>query len=152
MEIVRSIRNVRSDAGVEPARWISADIYAGDMADAFGSARREIGFLARIADDELRIHSGPPAQDAQAMTALAGDVVASLPLAGMVDLGAERARLEKELEEARAEQHRAEKQLSNEAFTSRAPEHVVQVQRDRLERAKEQVALIQQRLAAVADG
>jgi len=152
MEIVRAIRNVRSDAGVEPGRWISADIHAGDLADAFEGARREIGFLARIADDQLRIHADPATQHAKAMTAIAGEIVASLPLADMVDLGAERARLEKELEEAQAEQQRAEKQLSNESFISRAPEHVVQVQRDRLERAKEQVAMIGQRLAALVDG
>ena len=152
MELVRSIRNVRSDAGVEPARWISADIHAGDLAADFEASRREIGFLARIADDHLRIHAGPAEQNPQAMTAIAGEVVASLPLADMVDLEAERARLAKELEDATQEQQRAEKQLSNESFVSRAPEHVVQVQRERLERAKEQVTVIGQRLAALGDG
>jgi valyl-tRNA synthetase len=151
MELVRSVRNVRSDAGVEPARWISADVYAGKLAGAFESSRREIGFLARIADDHLHIHAGPAEQNAQAMTAMAGDVVASLPLADMVDLGAERARLEKELDEVRLELQRAEKQLSNESFVSRAPEHVVKVQRDRLERSQEQAALIEKRLAALGD-
>jgi valyl-tRNA synthetase len=151
MEMVRSIRNVRSDAGVEPARWISADIYAGELSDGFEASRREIGFLARIADDQLRILAGPAEQNAQAMTAIAGDVVASLPLADMVDLAAERARLEKELDDVRMEQQRAEKQLSNESFVSRAPEHVVKVQRDRQERAKEQAAMIEQRLAALGN-
>jgi valyl-tRNA synthetase len=46
------------------------------------------------------------------------------------------------------EQQRAEKQLSNESFVSRAPDHVVQVQRDRLERANEQIAVIERRLDA----
>lgn len=151
MELVRSIRNVRSDAGVEPARWISADVYAGDLTPAFAAARREIGFLARIADDQLRFHEGQSPSDPNTMTAIAGDVVASLPLADMVDLGAERARLEKELEEALAEQNRAEKQLSNESFVSRAPEHVVQVQRDRLARATEQAEVIRARLASVGN-
>jgi len=90
METVRAIRNVRSDAGVEPARWISADIHAGDLAEAFESARREIAFLARIADDQLRIHSGAAVSEPKTMKALAGDGVASLPLADMVDLDRER--------------------------------------------------------------
>jgi valyl-tRNA synthetase len=151
-ETVRAIRNVRSDAGVEPARWISADIYAGYLTTQFESSRREIGFLARIEDDHLRFLEGTAANDSNTMTAIAGDVVASLPLADMVDLDAERARLQKELEEALAEKERAEKQLSNESFVSRAPEKVVQVQRDRLARASEQAAVIQQRLEALADG
>ena len=78
--------------------------------------------------------------------------MASLPLEDMVDLGAERARLEKELDETRKEMERADRQLSNEAFVARAPEHVVKVQRDRLERAKEQATILEQRLAALADG
>ncbi len=85
------------------------------------------------------------------MTAIAGDVVAALPLADMVDLGAERVRLEKELEEVLAEQGRAEKQLSNESFISRAPENVVQVQRDRLARATEQAEVIRARLESLAN-
>jgi valyl-tRNA synthetase len=151
MEMVRSIRNVRSDAGVEPARWISADIYADELAPAFRTARREIAFLARIADDELRFHEGAAPNEPNTMTALAGDIVASLPMAGMVDLNAERARLEKELEEALAEKGRAEAQLSNESFVSRAPEKVVQVQRDRLARATEQAEVISARLESLAD-
>jgi len=151
MELVRAIRNVRSDAGVEPARWISADIHAGNLTAAFESARREIGFLARIADDQLRFVDGPASNEANTMTAIAGDVVASLPLADMVDLDAERARLEKELEEALAEKERAEKQLSNESFVSRAPEKVVQVQRDRLARAEEQAGIIRARLEALGN-
>ncbi len=151
MELVRSIRNVRSDAGVEPARWISADIYAGDLTEAFRSARREIAFLARIADDQLRFHDGAASTGSNTMTAIAGDVVASLPLADMVDLDAERSRLEKELDDALAEKERAEKQLSNESFVSRAPENVVQVQRDRLARATEQADVIKARLESLGN-
>ncbi|HWV25575.1 MAG TPA: valine--tRNA ligase [Thermomicrobiales bacterium] len=151
MELVRAIRNVRTEAGVEPARWIAADIYAGALSSQFAAANREIAFLARIADDQLAFHEGRAPKDAQARTAIAGDVVASLPLAGMVDLGAERERLEKELEEVLAEMDRAGKQLSNESFVSRAPEKVVQVQRDRLARATEQAGTIRQRLEALGD-
>jgi valyl-tRNA synthetase len=151
MEMVRSIRNVRSDTGVKPARWISADIYAGELTSAFKSARREVAFLARIAEDELRFHAGAAPNEPNTMTAIAGDIVASLPMAGMVDLDAERTRLEKELEDVLAEKGRAEKQLANESFVSRAPEKVVQVQRDRLSRATEQAGVIRARLESLAD-
>jgi valyl-tRNA synthetase len=69
-----------------------------------------------------------------------------LPLAGMVDLDAERDRLRKEIASAEAERDRARAQLGNEAFVSRAPEKVVEVQRRRLVTAEEQIALLGRRL------
>ena len=74
-------------------------------------------------------------------------MVATLPLAGMVDLDAERARLEKELEAAHQEQARATTSLSNEAFVSRAPAQVVDQQRNRLRIANEQIEVLAKRLA-----
>src|SRR5690606_21092972 len=73
MELVRSIRNVRTEAGVEPARWISADIFAGTLTTTLDGARREIGFRARIADDQLHFREGTAPTDANARTAIAGD-------------------------------------------------------------------------------
>lgn len=149
MDLVGAIRNIRVEAGVEPARWIAADVYAGEHARDFETARRELGFLARIADDQLRIHATAPENTPNTLSARSGDVVALLPLADMVDLEAEKSRLEKELIEAEEEKGRAEKQLSNKGFVDRAPEHVVQVQRDRLIRAEEQIASIRERLASL---
>ena len=149
MDLVGAVRNIRVEAGVEPARWISADVYAGSLAESFDTARRELGFLARVADDQLRIHASAPENTPNTMSARAGDVTALLPLADMVDLGAEKARLEKELAEAEEEKGRAEKQLANKGFVDRAPEQVVLVQRDRLVRAEEQIASINERIASL---
>jgi valyl-tRNA synthetase len=146
VETVRAIRNARTEAGIEPGKWIAAEVYAGPRAAAFEASRRELAALARLDDAELTI-SADPARAAQgALTAVAGDVVALLPLAGAVDLQAERERLEKELAEARLERERADKQLANEAFVSRAPANVVEVQRKRLATATEQIALLERRM------
>jgi valyl-tRNA synthetase len=147
IEIVRAIRTARQEANVEPARWIAAHVHAGARAVAFEGARRELGALARIADDQLAISAEEPGESAKSVTAVAGDVVALLPLAGLVDLQAERERLGKELAATEADRDRAQAQLSNEAFTSRAPEHVVEAQRKRLAQAIEQVELLRRRLA-----
>jgi valyl-tRNA synthetase len=147
IEIVRAIRNARTEAGVEPGRWIAAEIFPGPHRAAFETARRELGTLARIADDELVMLAGTPEGSQGALTAVAGNVVAILPLAGMVDLEAERDRLRKEIAAAVAERDRAQAQLGNEAFISRAPEQVVAVQRQRLATAEEQIALLERRLA-----
>ncbi len=90
---------------------------------------------------------GHPRASQGALTAVAGNVVAMLPLAGMVDLDAERERLRKEIAAAVAERDRAQSQLGNEAFVARAPDHVVEVQRRRLATAEEQISLLERRLA-----
>ena len=103
--------------------------------------------LARIADDKLTIVSERSGEQDQVVTVVAGDVVATLPLAGLVDLGVERERLTKELEQAQMEQQRATASLSNEAFISKAPEKVVEQQRTRLRVATEQIEVLTRRIA-----
>jgi valyl-tRNA synthetase len=147
IDLVRGIRNARAESSVEPGRWIAADVFAGPRRRAIEDARRELGLLARISDDHLHFHDGEPAAGEQAITVVAGEAAATLPLSGMLDLHAERARLRKELESAQAETGRAEAQLSNESFVSRAPEQVVETQRKRLATAREQVELLSRRLA-----
>jgi valyl-tRNA synthetase len=150
IELVRGIRNARAEAGVEPAKWIAAHVYPGALADSFEAMRAPLGFLARIADDQLTIARGAPDQLPQSRTLLAGAVVASLPLSDLVDLAAERERLEKELAVTNMERTRAEAQLGNESFVARAPEAVVAVQRERLARASEQITVIERRLVELA--
>lgn len=146
IELVSGIRNARSESGVEPGRWIAAKVHAGDQADSFESSRRELAALARIADDQLEILSSEPGSASQASTVVAGRVVALLPLAGMIDLGAERDRLEKEIAAARTEAERAQGMLANEAFIAKAPENVVEVQKRRLATALEQIDVLEKRL------
>ena len=147
IDLVRAVRNARTEANVEPGRWIAAEVFAGPHAGTFAEARRELAALARLDIDQLAISAGEPAAALGALTAVAGETVALLPLAGMVDLDAERERLEKERAEATLEKERAEKQLGNEAFVSRAPGSVVEVQRKRLQTAQEQIALLERRLS-----
>ncbi|MEZ4496371.1 MAG: hypothetical protein R2845_06220 [Thermomicrobiales bacterium] len=71
-------------------------------------------------------------------------------MAGLVDLGVERERLIKELEQAQMEQQRATASLSNEAFVSKAPEKVVEQQRTRLRVATEQIEVLTRRIAELS--
>ena len=59
-----------------------------------------------------------------------------MPMAELIDLDKERARLEKELEKARKNYEGQMRKLSNENFISRAPEAVVQTERERAEKAR----------------
>ncbi len=149
-ELIGKIRNARAESNVEPGRWIEATIFAGERAAAFEASRREIGSLGRIADEKLVISAGEPVIPPQAIAVVAIGVVAVLPLAGMVDLDAERGRLAKELETTLAERERLTRQLGNPAFVEKAPAPVVDGLRQRLGVVDEKVAVLHGRLAELA--
>lgn len=151
IDLVRGIRNARAETGVEPGRWIAAVVYGGQHIDALNDARDELASLARIDKQQLEFVETPPGAGSDALLVVAGDTVAALPLAGMVDVGAERERLTKEMSEAEAEEQRALGQLANEAFVSRAPEPVVEAQRRRLTTSREQITLLRERLATLGE-
>ena len=72
---------------------------------------------------------------------------AYIPLASLVDLDEERARIDKEIERVKGEVSRAQGKLSNEKFVQKAPEAVVNEERRKLETAKEMLARLEERRA-----
>ncbi len=80
---------------------------------------------------------------------MAGAVEVYLPLAGMVDLAEERARLGRELERAEADVARRQAKLANVNFVSRAPAAVVQGERDLLGASEATAAKLREQLAAL---
>ncbi|MBV9517529.1 MAG: valine--tRNA ligase, partial [Hyphomicrobiales bacterium] len=87
--------------------------------------------------------SEPPAQAAQIL--VRGET-AALPLAGVIDIGAERARLSKERDRLRADVAKIEAKLANADFLKRAPEEVVEEQRERRETALARIAKLEEAL------
>ena len=73
-----------------------------------------------------------------------------MPMAELVDLEAERERLNKELEKAKKQLEAQEKKLANENFVSRAPEAVVNAERERAEKAKALIANIEESIKALS--
>jgi len=141
MELVRGIRNVRSEYNVAPGKRVAATVAAAGMAGALAENRDVLVSLARLDAAQVTIVEAcePLAQSASVVV---GDVVTYLPLAGMVDLAAERARLEKELAGLTQRIAGSEKRLAG-PFAEKAPAHVVQQHRDNLAAMKveaEQVA------------
>ncbi len=145
MDLIRGIRGVRSEYNVQAGKRIAATIAAGALAPVLEANRDVLTFLARLDDEDVEIveRSEPLAQSASVVV---GDIVAYLPLAGMVDIEAERARLEKDLAELRERIADSEERLAG-PFAEKAPEHIVQRERDKLadlrleaEQVREQIA------------
>ena len=132
-EIVRAIRNARAEYNVEPGRRIAA-VFAGD-GHALAQDNLELfTTLARLDESQVAVVSQPNGTESGPSVQLsAGGITTYLPLAGMVDLEAERKRLQKELDNVDSQISRTTGLLNNENFVGKAPEQVVQRERDKLE-------------------
>ncbi|MEF2545940.1 valine--tRNA ligase [Aurantimonas sp. E1-2-R+4] len=128
--VVSEIRSVRAEmnvpAGAQAALLaIAPDASTAARLDRHGTALKR---LARLASIETR--DGAPDQSAQI---IAGGATFALPLAGMIDIAAERSRLEKAEAKALAEIERIDRKLSNQKFVANAPEEVVEQEREKRE-------------------
>jgi valyl-tRNA synthetase len=150
MELIRGIRNIRAEYNVPPGRRIAALISAGDWALTLADQRDLLARLAMLEPTQLEIAAAIAEPPQQAATVTVGSITAYLPLAGLVDLDAERQRLQKELENLKAQLERSEQLLANENFTARAKPDVVQRERDKLDGLRAEHNEVEKRLAALS--
>ncbi|MEN9938579.1 MAG: hypothetical protein RLZZ387_5158 [Chloroflexota bacterium] len=146
-ELITGVRNIRNEYKVEPARIIPATVLAGERAALIDGQRALIARLARVADDQLAVVASLDAKPEGAAALVVQDVEVFLPLVGLIDLEAERARLRKELDAAEVDIARREGRLANEGFVAKAPEAVVRRERDGLAAVRATAERLRERLA-----
>ncbi len=132
IDLVTQIRSVRAEMNIAPAT-LTALVLAGASAETKERAPRwtdVIKRLARLSD----ISFADRAPDGAVQILVRGEV-AALPLKGVIDLAAERTRLDKEIGKADADIKRAESKLANEKFVANAAEEVVEEEREKREAA-----------------
>ena len=127
---VLAVRHVRGEMDLASGRRIAVRLQGGDPLDARRvAAHRELLLgLARLDRLDWLDPDTPPPPGA---AAFAGSLKILLPFEGTVDLAAERARLEREIEKRVRDLGQVEAKLANEAFVTRAPAPVVEKQRER---------------------
>jgi len=141
MRLVTEIRRFRSDQGLRPSQRVAARL-AGIAGTPLAGHEERIRSLLRL---------DPPADGFTASASLEVEgIIAELDVAGVIDVAAERRRMEKDLAAARAEAEQAERKLGNAEFTAKAPAAVVAKTRQRLEVAQADIARLEQRLAVLA--
>ncbi len=150
-EAITGVRNLRNEYNVAPAKMIAITVVAPGAAANLHELAPLISRLARADLDQLAIVDDLPKPPANAATLVVGNLAIYSPLAGLVDLAAERARLQKELAEAHAQVQRRQQKLANEQFVGKAPANVVQRERDGLAEAEAAVARLQERLATLPE-
>jgi valyl-tRNA synthetase len=146
LDIVRAVRNLRRERGIDAGRWLEAYVVTSVPLDHHAEA---IETLARVRPLKL-VTSAADAPSESVATAVLDGAQVILPLAGLFDSAAERVNLEKQRAEAQQQVESLERQLGNESFTSRAPEKVVAEARERLAAAQSRLAGIEARLNELA--
>jgi valyl-tRNA synthetase len=140
MRLVTQVRRFRSDQGLRPTQPVPA-VLSG--IEATPLARHEAGIRSLLRLGE------PGADFAPTASVQAEAITVQLDTAAAIDIGAERRRLEKDLSAARADAAATERRLANPSFVEKAPEEVVARSRDRLAAAQEEIASLEERLAAL---
>ncbi len=131
IDVVRAIRNIRAEKKVEPGRFIEAYVAADGARAALDGGAAYIEMLARVKPLHIVADVDEAPRDQVAKAVLEG-VTAIVPLAGLFDVAAERARIEKQIAEAAAEASRIETKLANPGFRSKAPEKIIAAEEERL--------------------
>jgi valyl-tRNA synthetase len=132
VDLVTAIRSVRAEMNIPPAT-LTPLVLAGASAETKGRAQRwndVVKRMARLSD----ISFAASAPEGAVQLLVRGEV-AALPLKGVIDFSAERARLDKELARAEADIKRVDAKLANEKFVANAPEEIVEEEKEKREAA-----------------
>ncbi|MCT6818102.1 MAG: valine--tRNA ligase, partial [Lysinibacillus fusiformis] len=145
MDIIRSVRNIRAEVNTPMSKKVPLFISAKD-AETVAVLEANKAYLEKFCNpDTLTIGEGLEAPG-QSMTAVITGAQVFLPLVGLINLEEEIARLEKELEKWAKEVKLVTGKLSNEKFVSKAPEALVNVEREKLADYESKHAVVLKRL------
>ena len=132
MDMIHSVRNIRAEVNVPMSKKVELAVNAAGEAELAILLRNEEFIQRFCGTSKLEIGSGMPAPD-KAMTAIVTGAELYLPLAGLIDISQEIARLEKELQTLVGEVQRVEKKLANEGFVAKAPAKVIEEERAKMD-------------------
>jgi valyl-tRNA synthetase len=150
METVRAIRNARSEHQVEAGRQIAAIIDAGEKEHLLQKQAPLIAAMAKVDPEGMAFRDLRGQTPEGAVALVVGAVEIFLPLEEMVDLDAERARLQEELQEAQEQVRRLEELLAG-PFSERAPVDVVEQERGKLGEMRATQQRLQSRIESLPD-
>ena len=146
MDVIRAIRARRSEMNVPPSKKAALTIVTNE-ADIFASGEAHLKRLAWCSS--VTVQKEDLTDTAGMVCDITHMAKLYMPLAELVDLAKEKARLEKDLGKKQGELKGLEGKLSNPGFLHKAPEHVVAAEKDRAEKLKVLIAKIEEQLSAM---
>lgn len=149
MEAIRAIRNIRAEAEAAPSKKLRAVILAsGTDRETLTAGKEYIMNLGNIT--QVTFAENKEDVPADSMSAVIAGAEIYIPLEDLVDFEAEYERLSKEKKRLEGEVKRVEGKLSNQGFVSKAPEKVVNEEREKMVKYKEMLEKVTARLEMVA--
>ena len=145
IELVRGVRNARSEYNVPHGRSITARLRPGLASEHVDELRAMFGQLCRVGSLTTLAREDPDPEGCA--TVVVSDSVVFLPLAELIDVEAERLRLVKERDQLQQRLRRSQGMLANEQFVARAPEAVVRRERDNLNELQASLEIVEARLS-----
>ncbi|MFU8814884.1 MAG: class I tRNA ligase family protein, partial [Pseudomonadales bacterium] len=148
--MVLGVRNIRGEANLKPKQMVNVLLQGGNDRDRTLAAATE-DLFRRLAGVEavswLAPEDTPPAN----ALSLVGELKIMIPLAGLIDLEGERARLQKEFTRKQQELQRLTAKLDNPEFVDKAPEAVVARERQKQRDAEAALSTLQTQLATISN-
>ena len=148
--VIVGVRNVRGEMNISPAKDLPIYMARGD-ATAKRRLEENRQFLSKLASLESITWLDDPADAPLCATALAGDLEILVPMAGLIDVDAELARLDREIDKIGIEAKKLTGKLSNPKFADNAPAEVVAKERQRLEDFEGSLSQLQEKRSAIAE-
>jgi valyl-tRNA synthetase len=147
IEIIHAIRNARAEHKVESNKWIEARVFAGELNAVITPHASAIESLARAKPVSFGEGRGEAKADENTLALVLKNSEVVIPMESMVDLNAERKRLEGEIAQSRAQVASLEERLKDKAFLAKAPEAVVAKERDKLAERQDKLKRLKEQLA-----
>ncbi|MBM1145906.1 valine--tRNA ligase [Alcanivorax sp. ZXX171] len=146
--VITAVRNIRGEMRIPPGKALEVYLHNGKDSDR---ARLDANhnFLCRLARLESITWLAPEDSAPASATGLVGDMEILVPMAGLIDKNAEIERLGKEIDKLRKEVGRGEGKLRNPNFVDKAPEAVVNKEREKLDDHRSQLARLEEQLEKI---
>lgn len=145
MDIIRSVRNIRAEVNTPISKKVPLFIKAKD-AETVKILEDNKAYIEKFCNPEQLVIGEQVATPEKSMTAVVTGAELFLPLAGLINLEEEIARLEKELDKWAKEVKLVSGKLSNENFVKKAPEALVAKEREKLADYQEKYDTVKKRL------
>ena len=148
--VIVGVRNIRGEMNISPAKALPIYMTKGDANDQ-RRLEENRQFLSKLASLESITWLNNPEDAPLCATALAGDLEILVPMAGLIDVDAELARLDREIDKNALEAKKLSGKLSNAKFVDNAPAEVVAKERQKLSDFESSLTQLQEKRTAIAE-
>lgn len=145
MDLVKAIRSMRHDMGIPTGKKSALQIHCHNAAQEAVIKAYEVQLKTLAYAESVELLADVAAAEKQSVSTVCHGAEVILPLAGVLDIADELARLDKEIARLEGEVTRAEKKLANEGFVKKAPAAVVEAEKEKVENYKLDLETVQKR-------